>query len=178
MIPFRFCPYCQAELQTRRIPANDGRERRVCSACGFIQWGNSKASSSGILVGEDGRILLSRRATEPFKDMWDIPGGFLESGEHPAEGVVREFLEETRLEIAVTRMIGVYMDTYGPPPSEDTLNFYYECRLIGGEMHPEDDVSELGWFEPKNLPGPLAFDNATQAYREWMTAREKDKKEQ
>jgi 8-oxo-dGTP diphosphatase len=171
MIPYKFCPFCREELETRRIPAHDGPERRVCAACGFVQWGNSKASASGVLVREDGRILLAKRAREPFRDWWDIPGGFLEAGEHPEVGVAREFREETGLEIEVVSLIGVYMDTYGPPPSEDTLNFYYECRPVRGTMAAEDDVSELGWFDPDDLPGPLAFENANMAFRDWQAGR-------
>lgn len=169
MVPFIYCPLCATTLQTRRIPANDGPERRVCASCGFIQWGNSKATASGIVVeAETGRVLLARRAVEPFKDAWDIPGGFLESGEHPEAGVVRELREETGLVVAVTRFVGVYMDTYGPPPSEDTLNFYYECRVISGTLGADDDVSEIGWFDPQNPPEPLAFENTRQAFADWQ----------
>jgi 8-oxo-dGTP diphosphatase len=123
------------------------------------------------VVCGDGRILLSLRAFEPFKGWWDIPGGFLEAGEHPEEGVRRELREETGLEIEVVSLVGIYMDTYGPPPSDDTLNFYYECRVVSGEMRAEDDVEELDWFDPLDLPGPLAFDNARRAFADWMARR-------
>jgi ADP-ribose pyrophosphatase YjhB (NUDIX family) len=171
VIPYRYCPHCAAELSTRRIPANDGPERRVCSVCGFIQWGNSKASSSGIVVDSQGRILLSLRACEPFLGCWDIPGGFLESWEHPEDGVRRELREETGLQVEVVGLVGVYMDTYGPPPSDDTLNFYYECRVTEGRMRAEDDVERLDWFDPRHLPGPLAFANAQRAFEDWRARR-------
>jgi 8-oxo-dGTP diphosphatase len=171
MIPYKYCPFCREELEARRVPPDEGPMRRVCSACGYVQWGNSKPSSSGILVREDGKILLAKRAREPFKDYWDIPGGFLDAGEHPEAGVIREFREETGLEIEVVSLIGVYMDTYGPEPSEDTLNFYYECRTVSGTMSAEDDVSELGWFDPTELPGELAFENGKAAFRDWTARR-------
>src|SRR5690348_1512777 len=124
MIPYRYCPQCAAELATRRIPANDGPERRGCSVCGVIQWGNSKPNASAIIVDERGWVLLARRGIEPYLGMWDVPGGFLEAGEHPEDGVRREMAEETGLDVTITRLIGVYMDVYGPSPSEDTLNLY------------------------------------------------------
>jgi 8-oxo-dGTP diphosphatase len=169
MIPFHFCPMCASPLTARRIPAPDGPERRVCSVCRFIQWGNSKPTASGIVVNDAGEILLARRGIEPFKGMWDVPGGFLEAAEHPEAGVVRELREETGLEVTVTRLVGIYMDTYGPEPCEDTLNVYYECRIVGGELSAADDITEAGWFDPDGLPGPLAFENARRAvddYRE------------
>jgi 8-oxo-dGTP diphosphatase len=173
VIPYRFCPHCAAVLETRRIPADGGPERRVCSVCGFIQWGNSKASSSGIIVDRDGHVLLSLRAFEPYRGWWDIPGGFLEAGEHPEEGVRRELWEETGLKVEIVSLVGVYMDTYGPPPSDDTLNFYYECHVLGGEMRAEDDVERLEWVDPHHLPGPLAFDNAQRAFEDWMARRQR-----
>ena len=170
MIFYRYCPRCATPLVARAIPAPDGPERRVCPACAFIQWGNSKASASAIVDGEGGRILLSRRAEAPFQGLWDIPGGFLESGEHPEDGVRREITEETGLTVVVVRLIGVYMDTYGPPPAEDTLNFYYVCRVTSGldAMEARDDVSELAWFDPRDLPAPIAFANANAALRDWL----------
>jgi ADP-ribose pyrophosphatase YjhB (NUDIX family) len=170
MRPYVYCPYCRTELVSRPIPT-DGPVRKVCPACKFIQWGNSKPTASGIVTDEQGRALLVRRGIEPFKGMWDIPGGFLEASEHPEDGVVREIFEETGLRVRPVRLIGVYMDTYGPPPSEDTLNFYYECRVTDDlAPAPADDVTETGWFFPANAPGPLAFENTRQAFADW-TAR-------
>ncbi|GAB4460241.1 MAG: NUDIX hydrolase [Armatimonadaceae bacterium] len=167
MIPYKFCPFCQTVLEARRIP-DPGPVRRVCPSCRFIQWGNSKPTASGIVVNDRGFILLAKRGIEPFRGMWDIPGGFLEAGEHPEDGVRRELFEETGLTVAVTALIGVYMDTYGPAPSEDTLNLYYACRMESGSIQADDDAEELRWCAPDHLPGPLAFVNAQQALADWL----------
>ncbi len=171
MISYRYCPQCAAELATRRITANDGLERRVCSACGFTQWGNSKPTASAIVVDERGWILLALRGIEPFFGMWDIPGGFLEAAEHPEDGVRREIAEETGLDVTIIRLVGVYMDTYGPLPSEDTLNLYYECCITGGTLKADDDAAELRWCDPNDFPGPLAFENARLAMADWKQYR-------
>jgi mutator protein MutT len=170
--PFRYCPYCAAALTTRRIPeADDGPERRVCAVCGFIQWGNSKPSASAIVLDSQGRVLLVRRAADPFAGWWDVPGGFLEAGEHPEDGVRRELREETGLTIILERLVGVYMDTYGDgPDAEHTLNFYFVCRLADDRSTAQahDDVSQVAWFAPKSLPSPIAFENANAALRDWL----------
>lgn len=159
-------------MEARRIPADDGPERRVCSVCGFIQWGNSKATASGIVVDEAHKILLTRRAIEPFYGMWDVPGGFLEEGEHPEQGVTRELREETGLKVETVRLVGVYMDRYGPgTQAEHTLNLYYVCRIIGTQRIPvaADDALEVAWFPPQEAPSDIAFQNAREALRDFRS---------
>jgi ADP-ribose pyrophosphatase YjhB (NUDIX family) len=171
---YRFCPVCRGELVARRIPAPDGPERRVCPACGFVQWRNSKPTAAGIVVDEEGRLLLGKRNIAPFLGWWDVPGGFLEPGEHPEDGVRRELREETGLEVEPEQMIGVYMDTYGDPGDggnddggEPILNFYYRCRVVGGAPRAADDVEELAWFPPDALPARIAFPSSCAALRDW-----------
>lgn len=56
-----------------------------CGVCGKWHYHNSKPCA-GALVVRDGKVLLAQRGVEPFKGYWDIPGGFLEAGEHPEHG--------------------------------------------------------------------------------------------
>jgi 8-oxo-dGTP diphosphatase len=170
--PYRYCPYCRAELQTRRIPSPEGPERRVCGACGFVHWGNSRPTAAAILLDAEDRLLLGRRAIAPFRGWWDIPGGFLEPGEHPEDGVRREMREETGLEVAVERLVGDYMDTYGEGSDIHTLNFYYQCRVLGGQPSADDDVEALAWFSVDALPAEIAFPSAQQALRDWLAQKE------
>lgn len=172
---FVFCPYCRADLEARRIPAPDGLERRVCAACGFIQWGNSKPTAAAIVEDARGRVLLGRRCIDPYNGWWDIPGGFLEPGEHPEDGARRELREETGLEIAIERLVGVYMDVYGETGTgEHILNFYYLCRVAGGTPRPDDDVSHLEWFAPEDLPEQIAFPSGQQALETWRRLKQQD----
>ena len=78
---FRYCPMCGSALAEQEI---DARRRGVCPACGYVHWRNAKPCA-GALVIRNGKVLLVRRAVEPFKGYWDIPGGFCEADEHPAE---------------------------------------------------------------------------------------------
>ena len=102
---------------------------------------------------DEGRVLLTRRRYEPFAGRWDLPGGFLEEGEHPLDGIRRELREETGLEVEPERFIGVWMDRYGSDEdARGTLNLYWSARVTGGEPGAADDVTELAWFEPDELP--------------------------
>ena len=74
---WRYCPRCQAELK--------GDEKRVeCPQCGFVAYGGGPVpTSTAVVVDGEGRVLLGRRAIEPDQGRWDLPGGFIEDGEHP-----------------------------------------------------------------------------------------------
>ena len=105
------------------------------------------------MVGDDGRVLLARRRHEPFANLWDLPGGFLEEGEHPLDALHRELREETGLGIEPGRLIGIWMDRYGSDPeAAATLNLYWTAQITSGDPVPADDVSELRWFDPDELP--------------------------
>lgn len=161
---FRFCPRCGSGLALRSVDGEE-RPRLVCTRCGFVLYQNSKPCA-GALVVQEGRVLLARRAGEPFKGQWDIPGGFLENGEHPEAGVVRELREETGLEVRPTDLLGIYIDTYRSD-DEYTLNVYYLAEVVGGRLQPASDVSSLSWFGPDELPEEMAFAHEYELLEDW-----------
>jgi len=89
---WKLCPRCGHSLEPLHGP------HLGCPACGSSYWANSAPAVQGLLV-RNGRVLIGRRKIEPRKGCWDLPGGFLEEGEPPLEGLRREFLEETGLEV-------------------------------------------------------------------------------
>ena len=90
-----------------RIPPGDDRPRRVCDACGFVNYVNPRVVVGAVCTWED-KFLLAKRAIEPRKGYWTIPAGFLETGETVEAGAVRETWEEARARIKVDAMLGVY----------------------------------------------------------------------
>jgi ADP-ribose pyrophosphatase YjhB (NUDIX family) len=122
------------------------------------------------VVDEDGRLLLARRAIEPFRGLWDLLGGFLHESEHPLDALRRELREETGLGIEPLEFFGVWMDQYGSEPDDPwTLNMYWTARPLGHEMHPADDVAALAWFTKDELPSPeeTAFRNVSLVLAAW-----------
>ena len=81
---YRFCPYCGSGLAWPEAAVHP-----VCTRCGETFFQNSKPCVGTIIV-RDGLVLLVRRGIEPFKGDWDLPGGFLDPGEPPDAGAVRE----------------------------------------------------------------------------------------
>lgn len=79
----------------------------------------------------------------------------------------RELEEETGLAVHPVQLLGFYMDRYGDDPREHTLNIFYLCQIVGGDARASDDMAELGWFSPDELPDDLAFQNVVEALRDW-----------
>lgn len=145
---WRFCPRCGAELDS------DGK-RAECGSCGSVYYGHSVPTVSALVVGDDGHMLFARRAHDPDAGLWDLLGGFLDEREHPLDGLRRELLEETGLEVEPHDFLGAFLDTYGEgPQAASVLNLVWQARIVAGQPVPADDVSELRWFPPDELPPP------------------------
>jgi ADP-ribose pyrophosphatase YjhB (NUDIX family) len=118
----RFCAICGTAL-TSYPKVNGSQDHQFCSKCGFVDYKNPKPCVGAVIVKYN-KVLLVRRAREPFKNHWDFPGGFLECGEHPHGGLKREVAEELRISIKIISLLGIYPDQYGAG-GESTLNIYY-----------------------------------------------------
>ena len=148
---WRHCPRCAGALESHA-------DALRCTACGSMYYANPAPTVTALVVGEDGRLLLARRAHEPDAGAWDTLGGFLEEAETPLECLARELAEETGLALRDAVLVDSYVDRYGDAPeAQTTLNLVYEVLVEPGEPRPADDVSELRWFEPGDLPPPAAF---------------------
>jgi ADP-ribose pyrophosphatase YjhB (NUDIX family) len=101
------------------------------------------------LIVRDERALLVRRAGDPYRGCWELPGGFSERGEHPADTARREIAEELGVQVRLTGVLGVYFDPYLDDVSQ-VLTFLGE---ISDEPHPHpDEVCETAWFAAGELP--------------------------
>ncbi len=99
----------------------------------------------GAAIVENGRALVTIRGREPEKGRLDLPGGFLEVGEHPADGLVREIREELGVEAEVVgKSVLQATHTYGED-GDWVLAIGFRVRIAGGEIHPADDVAGVRW---------------------------------
>ena len=151
-----FCAHCGAHLTQKQL-GHDPVPRHVCTnpACGQVTYRNP-LPAAGALIEHEGRVLLVQRGIDPYRGMWDIPGGFLEEWEHPAEGAIREAREETGLEVELTAFLGIFMGTYGPEGNV-VLSVFYRARVTGGDLQPGDDAAGAAWFRPEELPREVSF---------------------
>ncbi len=125
----------------------------------------------GVII-DRGRVVLIRRGNEPLLGEWSIPGGTLEVGETLQEGVARELLEETGIEVRVLELIEVFDRIYrenGPAGARDKKKprFHYViadylCECIGGQPHAGSDVTDLAFAREDELAKFQLTETATR----------------
>ncbi|MBI3959132.1 MAG: NUDIX domain-containing protein [Chloroflexi bacterium] len=166
---FRFCPICATPLQS--IHRYD-RVRLGCPACGFVHFADPKVAVIALVIA-DGAVLLVRRAVDPGKGLWSLPGGYMDAGEMPAEALQREVREEVGLAIDVGEMSAIFPMQNGAGKRVGiVLAFRAQPSGLNRQVYAQDDVSEAGWFGPRQIPPDLAFDSTKTLIAEWARSEE------
>ncbi len=107
-----------------------------------------RAAVAAMIFDEQGRILLFKHTYRKFE--WGIPAGGLEYNEQPADAIVREFFEETGMELQVERML------LAESSREDrNISLIYLCKIAGGTFKESHEISEMKYFEVDDLPRML-----------------------
>lgn len=143
---FIFCPVCGAKSFA---PLTDKAYK--CSTCNFVYFSNCASSVAVFIENEKNELLVCRRAKDPYKDTFDLPGGFVDMHETAEKAVIREIKEELNINISTTDYLFSLPNIY---PYQGinihTLDLFFKCavRSFSG-LKPADDVSEI-FFLPKN----------------------------
>ena len=102
------------------------------------------------------QVLLVRRAQEPLKGEWSLPGGAVELGETLQAAICREVLEETGLVVEAVDVVEAF-DRISHD-AEGRVRFHYVlvdflCRVVGGSLACASDALEARWAGEKELDG-------------------------
>jgi 8-oxo-dGTP diphosphatase len=119
--------------------------------CKFMQREFPEAPLVGVgaVIVQDGKVLLVRRGRDPMKGRWTLPGGVLEVGESLSEGLAREILEETGLEVEVQELVELLDRIHR---EDGRVRFHYViadylCRVTGGDLRASSDADAARWVE-------------------------------
>ena len=129
------------------------------------------AVGDAAVIDEAGRILLIRRVDN---GKWAMPGGALEVGETPVEGVLREALEETGVHCRAVALVGVFDSRLcGTVSRHHLYQFVFLCEPTGAEAEEAShaiEVLDARWFAEDGLPedvDPGHVSRIPEAYRVW-----------
>lgn len=156
-----FCTACAAPLE------HSGRHP-VCTGCRRTHHRDPKVGV-GVVVVQDGRLLLVRRSVGPGKGLWALPAGYVDAGEDPRGAAARETFEETGLEVDVGRVVDVYPAAVTGGHRGASFFLAFEAAVTGGTLAAGDDALDAGFFGPDDLP-ELAFESTRDAVRRVLTA--------
>lgn len=124
------------------------------------------------ILNSEGQILLTRRSPvvrEPGK--WCLPGGHLDGGETWEAAMVREVKEEVGLVVTRSRLLGVYSDP-ALTVTQDVLPKGFRAQFVvvvfvvtefDGEVSPNQEVDEWGWFGKGEFPSPMLKSHPVRA---------------
>lgn len=160
----RFCPQCATPLGDLR---EEGRDRKACPkpGCGFIHYGNPTPVVGGI-VEHEGAVILVRAHGWPEK-LYGLVTGFLEAGETPEQGMLRELKEELGLEGEIVSLVGAYSFEL-----RNELIVAYHVRARG-ELKLGAELAGYKRVAPEKLR-PWDFGTGL-AVRDWLKATRSDR---
>jgi ADP-ribose pyrophosphatase YjhB (NUDIX family) len=116
----------------------------------------AKVDLRGILLSPDNKILLARESGD---GKWSLPGGWGDIGYTPKETIIKEFWEETGLQVSAERLLAVFDKKMHPHPPQPfyVYKMVFYCKAITTELNKGFDVLDVQYFDINDLP-PLSED--------------------
>ena len=146
---FKYCPRCGAAA-LRGV----GQKLLRCEACGFELYLNVAAAVAGVIVDEQGRMVVLVRGKEPGKGKWDLPGGFVDPGETAEDALRREAREEIGLEVTALRYLGSWPNVYeymGVRYRTLDMGFACEVQEVTPARPRETEIAEVLFLGPNQI---------------------------
>ena len=138
----------------------------MCDHCGFVDYVNPRIVVGVVCTWEE-RLLLCRRAIEPRKGFWTIPAGFLEQGETPEEGAMREAVEEAGADVGIDALLGVYS-----VPRISQVQMIFRGHLLSPKVAAGEESLEVRLATWDEVPwDDLAFPSVVAALRHFDEVR-------
>jgi len=139
--------------------------------CGFVYYFNSSAATAIFITNRVGELLVVRRAKEPAKGTFDLPGGFVDMYETAEEAIIREVKEETGLQIAKPQYLFSLPNIYRYSDFDvHTLDLIYQCSVdTFSGLQADDDVESLSFLKKTEIQSQkFGLDSIRKAVEIWL----------
>jgi len=163
---FRYCPVCGSE----HFVENNFKSKK-CERCGFVYYFNSSAATAIFITNQAGELLVARRANEPAKGTFDLPGGFVDMYETAEEAIVREVEEETGLRISTPEYLFSLPNIYRYSSFDvHTIDLFYQCSVdTFAGVQAGDDAESLFVLERNKIqPETFGLNSIRHAVEIWL----------
>lgn len=162
---FKHCPTCGHAVEYR-VPADDNRERAVCTSCSSIHYENPINVVGTLPIWGD-QVLLCKRAIEPRYGLWTLPAGFLEIGETAAQGAQRETDEEAGAQIELHDLYCLLNVV-----KVGQIHLFYRATLLSPEFNPGPETLEARLFHEHEVPwDEIAFRTVRETLQRFFEDR-------
>lgn len=149
---YQFCPQCGSNNMRYIMPEGDNRLRNVCGDCHRRYYVNPNVVVGAVVKCQE-QYLLCKRNIEPQCGLWTYPAGFLEKGETLEEGTIREIEEESKANVELEHLLGVYSLV-----AVEQVHIIYQARMLDEHYATTAESSEVCLFNKENIPwDELAF---------------------
>ena len=126
----------------------------------------------GLVTNEQGELLLVRRAREPEKGKWGLPGGFVDRNESIEEALSREVLEETNLCVSEARYLISFPNLYDyAGVVSPVVDLFYLCQVVDQAVIQlaDGELDSFLWVEPtQEHLSEMAFPSNRRAIEHWL----------
>lgn len=159
---YKHCVRCGGHLKLKQVKLGEP-DRLVCVSCAFIQYLNPRVAS-GVILRQNSKLVLLRRAIEPAYGKWVFPGGFVDQGETLEHAAIREAEEEAGVEVSIDALVGAY--SYQGTP---VVIIVYSGTIVGGTPQALDESIDMALFDRDEIPwDDLAFPSTSDALRHYL----------
>ena len=163
---FKYCPKCGSSA----FVVNNEKSK-LCQDCGFVYYFNASSATVAFILNEKDELLVCRRAKEPAKGTLDLAGGFIDRFETAEEGVAREVLEETGLEVVEAQYQFSLPNTYLYSGFlVHTLDQFFLCRVKDdSRLCAMDDVADSYWMPLQEIhPEEFGLDSVREGVKRFL----------
>lgn len=125
----------------------------------------------GIIIYHDKKVLIIKRAYEPSKNRWSIPGGVIEIGEKVRDAAKREVKEELGLDVRIMNVVDV-LDNIVYEKNKIKFHFVlidFLATVMQGTITPNHECLDVKWVEKHELDGYDLTNGAKKAIEKGFT---------
>ncbi len=166
---YKYCPLCGAADFKKKEKINC----LECSSCNYELYINPVGSTGAIIVNEKNEVLLLKRACEPKKGWYTLPGGFIDNMETIEQGIEREIYEELGVKGKMNEFIGAYTNPYTYKGITLPTVGIIVTATIDGIPTPQEEIAKCEYFSIEDaLQQNIAFDAVKRGLQDYYRSQQ------